>query len=193
MQHGVMERERHGAPEETPLYGLIAEFEHAGDVVDAARRSREAGYRRMDAYSPFPVDGLSDALGHRDEYVPIIMLVGGILGLALGFGFLYYCMVITYPLNIGGRPAYSWPFYIPITFECTVLLAALSGVVGMFALNGLPMPYHPVFDAPHFDRATSRSFFLCIEATDPSFDVEQTRRFLESLKPLQVTEVELRK
>jgi hypothetical protein len=175
------------------LYGIIAEFEHAEDVVVAARRAYEAGYRRMDAYTPFPVEGLSEALGFRDHHVPLIMLAAGIIGCAGGFAFLHYCTTISYPLNIGGRPPLSWPYFIPITFECTVLLAALAGVFGMFLINGLPQPYHPVFDAQDFELATSSRFFLCIEHTDPQFDRAATRGFMESLGATKVSEVELRK
>jgi hypothetical protein len=189
---GVVDRARE-AEEERFLYGIIAEFEDAGQVIAAARRAHEAGYRRMDAYTPFPVEGLSDALGHRDIAVPMIMLAGGVLGAIGGFGFLWWTMAVDYPVNIGGRPLLSWPSFIPITFECTVLLSALSGVIGMFLLNGLPQPYHPVFDAPDFAKATSSGFFLCIESTDPHFDREETRRFMETLGAEQVSEVELKK
>jgi len=181
------------APEERFLYGIIAEFEHAHDVVVAADRSYQAGYRKMDAYTPLPVEGLSEALGFRDVYVPTMMLVAGILGCIGGFGLLYYCLGISYPLNIGGREIVSWPYYLPITFECTVLAAALTGVFGMIAINGLPQPYHPVFDAPDFELASSSRFFLCIEHTDPHFDRVETRRFMETLGAAKVSEVELRK
>src|SRR5438445_5883752 len=167
VEHGAITMERAGeAGQERFLYGLIAEFEQAEDVVTAARRTREQGYERIDAYSPFPVEGLSEALGFHDHWVPLIMLIGGICGALLGFGLLLYCLGITYELNVGGRPLYGWPHFVPITFECTVLSAALSGVVGMFLLNGLPQPYHPVFDAPDFELASSSRFFLCIEAQD---------------------------
>ena len=179
--------------EDRLLWGYMAEFEHAEDVLSAARRSNEAGYRRMDAYTPFPIEGLSEALGFRDHKVPLAMLLGGVLGCAGGFFLIYYCIVLAYPLNIGGRPIWSWPMYIPVTFEVTVLVAALAGVIGMFAFNGLPQPYHPVFDHPDFDRATSDRFFLCIEARDSRFDVEGTRVFMESLGAMNVSEVELRK
>jgi len=175
------------------LYGLIAEFEHAEDVVEAARRVHNEGYRRVDAYTPFPVEGLSEALGFHDHWVPTIMLIGGVLGCLFGFGLLYYCMVISYPLNVGGQPIYGWPIYMPVTFECTVLFSALIGIVGMCVLNGLPLPYHPVFDAPRFELATSSRFFLCIEAEDPRFDRAETRRFMETLGAVQVSEVELKK
>ena len=194
MEHGVIERRRTEEPETEPfLYGLIAEFEHPEDLVQAARRTREAGYRRIDGYSPFPVEELAEALGFRDYWVPIIMLIGGILGAMGGFGLLYYCGVISYPVNVGGHPLYGWPTSIPITFECTVLLAATAGVVGMFLLNRLPMPYYPVFDAPDFDKATSSRFFLCIEAEDPHFDREGTQQFMATLGAAKVSEVELKK
>ena len=179
--------------EDRLLWGYMAEFEHAEDVVSAARRAYEAGYRRMDAYTPFPIEGLSESLGFRDHKVPLAMLIGGLLGCLGGFFLIYYCIVIAYPMNIGGRPIWTWPMYIPVTFEVTVLVAALAGVIGMFAFNGLPQPYHPVFDHPDFDRATSDRFFLCIEARDPRFDVEGTRVFMESLGAMNVSEVELRK
>ena len=175
------------------LYGLVAEFEDAHHVVEAARKVRDAGYRKVAAYSPVPVEGLSEALGHRDMLVPWIMLAGGIAGGLGGFALLTWTTAFAYPLNIGGRPLFAWPSFIPITFECTVLLSALSGIAGMFAVNGLPQPYHPVFDTPHFERATSDRFFLSVEATDPKFDLGETRRLLEGLDPLNVSEVELRK
>jgi hypothetical protein len=175
------------------LYGLIAEFDDAHRLVAAADRVRQAGYRRMDAYSPFPVEGLSESLGFRDVWIPFIMLIGGALGCLGGFYMIYWMVAVDYPLNIGGRPLYAWPSFLPITFECTVLLAALAGVIGMFFINGLPQPYHPVFDAPDFNRATSDRFFLCIEARDPKFDLEETRQFMESLGGIKVAEVELRK
>jgi hypothetical protein len=175
------------------LYGLIAEFTDADAVVEAARKTHAAGYRRIDAYSPFPVEGLSEALGFHDHWVPLIVLIGGICGALTGFGLLLYCLAISYPLNVGGRPLYGWPHYMPITFECTVLFAALSGVFGMLMLNGLPQPYHPVFDAPDFEMATSSRFFLCIEARDPQFDREQTWQFMNTLGAEKVAEVELKK
>jgi hypothetical protein len=192
-QH-VATLERTTQPEsERFLYGVIAEFEHAEDVVKAAHRTYEAGYRRIDAYTPFPVEGLSEALGHRDHHVPWIMFIGGVIGCIGGFGFLSWALGWDYPLNIGGRPIFSWPMYLPITFEITVLLSALSGIVAMFWLNGLPKPYHPVFDAPNFDLATSSRFFLCIEADDPQFDRARAREFMQTLGAAQVSEVELRK
>jgi Protein of unknown function (DUF3341) len=196
MAHGAVTLHTTGEAEtERFLYGIIAEFERAEDVVAAARRTREAGYRRIDAYTPFPVDGLSEALGFRDQKVPFIMLISGLAGALGGFALLYWAMAapLAVNLNIGGRPLYGWPYFIPITFECTVLLAALAGVFGMFAVNGLPQPYHPVFDAPDFPRASSDRFFLCVEAEDPNFDRQETRRFMETLGAVTVADVELRK
>lgn len=175
------------------LYGLIAEYEDPHDLIVAAERTRAAGYRKIDAFSPLPIEGLSEALGQRDHFIPWIMVAGGIAGAVAGFGLIYYTTVIDYPLNIGGRPLFAWPSYVPITFELTVLLSALSGIVGMFMLNGLPQPYHPVFDAPNFEHASSDRFFLCIEAEDPRFDREETRQFMETLGAVRVSEVDLRK
>jgi len=174
-------------------YGLVAEFASPEDVVAAARLAKEAGYRRMDAYTPFPVEGLSEALGHRDKLVPMIMLAGGLAGGIGGFGFLTWTTTVDYTLNIGGRPLLAWPSFIPITFELTVLLSALAGIVGMFALNGLPEPYHPLFEAKNFDRASSDRFFLAIEARDPHYDSAETRAFLENLDPLGVEELVVEK
>jgi hypothetical protein len=174
----------------TPLYGLMAEFDGPGDLLDAAQRAYEEGYRRMDAYSPFPVHGLAEAIGFHRTRLPLLVLVGGIIGGIGGYCLQYWVSAVDYPLNIGGRPLNSWPAFIPVTFELIILVAALSAVLGMLALNGLPMPYHPVFNVPAFELATRNRFFLCIEAVDAKFDVEETRRFLKSLKPSGVHEVE---
>ncbi len=174
-----------------PLFGLMAEFRTPTDLVAAAHRAYTAGYRRMDAYTPFPVDGLADAIGaHGRGRLPALVLLGGLAGAVGGYALQYYAAVIAYPLNVGGRPLHSWPAFIPVTFETTVLVAAFTAVLGMLALNGLPMPYHPVFNAPRFALASRDRFFLCIEATDPSFDRVETRRFLEQLEPRDVVEVE---
>lgn len=175
---------------EGEIYGLIAEFETADQLLKAARRTREEGYRRTDAYSPFPIEGLSEEVGFRHTRLPAIVLIAGIIGGLSGFGMQYWISKIDYPLNVGGRPLNSWPSFIPVTFELTILFAALSAVIGMIALNGLPMPYHPVFGAPRFARASTDRFFLAVEATDPKFDRNETRAFLESLGAFAVSEVE---
>lgn len=172
-----------------PIYGLLAEFEHADDLIAAASQAHDAGYRRMDAYTPFPVEGLSEALHTPPSRLPLIVLIGGITGALLGFGLQYYVSVIAYPHNVGGRPLLSWPAFIPVTFETTILIAAFSAVLGMLALNGLPRPYHPVFNVDEFAHASRDRFYLIIEATDPKFDREGTARFLESLPVHEVYEV----
>ncbi|MCS6926550.1 MAG: DUF3341 domain-containing protein [Candidatus Binatia bacterium] len=172
------------------IYGLLAEFETPAELLAAAQRARDAGYRHMDAYTPFPVEGLAEAIGFRRTWLPVIVLVGGIVGCVSGYLLQYWTSVVDYPLNIGGRPLHSWPAFVVVTFELTILFAALAAVLGMLALNGLPMPYHPVFNVPRFAFATRDRFFLCLEATDPQFDREETRRFLERSQPRQVSEVE---
>ena len=172
------------------LYGLMAEFESPTDIVAAARRAYEEGYRKMDAYSPFPIEELSEAIGFHRNRLPLIVLIGGIVGCVGGFALCYWASVFAYPLNVGGRPLNSWPSFIPVTFETTILVAALSAVFGMLALNGLPQPYHPVFNAPRFELASRNTFFLCIEADDPKFKLEETRAFLDSLGPVEVIDVE---
>lgn len=172
-----------------PIYGLLAEFADANALVHAARATHEAGYRRLDAFSPFPVEGLAEAIGFKRTWMPFIVLVGGLLGGGGGYLMMYFSAVIDYPLNVGGRPMHSWPSFIPVTFELTVLIAALCGVLGMLALNGLPMPYHPLFNVPRFALASRDRFFLCVEATDPKFDRAETQRFLGGLGPREVTEV----
>src|ERR671938_309740 len=175
--------------ERPQFYGLMAEFDNPTDVVAAARHVYEAGYRRVDAFSPYPIEELSEALGGFGARMPRIVLAGGIFGLLAGFGMQWYLSVINYPLNVGGKPLNSWPAFIPSSFEVTVLCAALAGILGMLALNGLPEPYHPVFNVPDFALASRNRFFLCIESADPKFDVERTRQFLETLNPREVTTV----
>jgi hypothetical protein len=165
----------------------MAEFEDPNDLVSATRRARAEGYRRMDAYSPLPIEELHEALGAEHTRLPLIVLLGGIVGCLGGYGLQYWSATLAYPLNIGGKPLHSWPAFIPVTFECTILVAALSAVFGMLALNGLPQPYHPVFNVPRFALASRNRFFLCIEATDPRFDLHKTRAFLETLNPREVS------
>ena len=172
-----------------PIYGLMAEFDTPTQIVVAARHAYAAGYRRLDAYSPFPVEGLSEAIGFHRNRVPLVVLIGGLLGALTAYALQYWINVIDYPLNIGGRPFHSWPAFIIVTFELTILFAGLSAVLGMLAMNGLPMPYHPVFNVPSFALATRDRFFLCIEATDPKFDLAATREFLAGLNPRSISEV----
>ena len=171
------------------IYGIIAEFRDEAALVDAAARATADGYCKVDAYAPFSVPGLSDALGFRKDRVALITLIGGIVG-GIGIYFLqWYTAVIDYPINAGGRPLHSWPAFIPATFECAVLGAALAAFFGYLILNGLPRLHHPIFNAADFDLATRNRFFLCVEAADPRFDRSETRRFLDALDPLRVSEV----
>ena len=167
----------------------MAEFDTPVDLVHAARRTYEAGYKKIDAYTPFPIEELSEAIGFHRNSVPLLVLIGGILGGCSGFGLQYWIHVINYPLNIGGRPLNSWPAFIVVTFEMTILFAGLFAVLGMLALNGLPMPYHPVFNIPRFAFASKDRFFLIIFSSDPKYDAASTRRFLESLGPRSIAEV----
>jgi hypothetical protein len=175
---------------ETNLYGLMAEFDEPEPLLAAARRAHAAGYRHMDAYSPMPVEGLAEAIGFRTTLVERLVFCAGLLGASGGFGLCWWITVVAYPHNVAGRPLNSWPAYIPITFECMVLVACLTAMFGMLALNGLPQPYHPVFNVQRFEHASRDKFFLCIEATDPKFDVLATREFLEQLDPREVMDVE---
>jgi hypothetical protein len=173
-----------------PIYGLMAEFDSPEALLEAGRRAFAEGFRRMDAYSPFPVDGLAEAIGFHRTRVPLIVLIGGLLGCIGGFYLQYWVAVIDYPINIGGRPLNSWPSFIPVTFELTILLAALAAFFGVLALNRLPMPYHPVFNVERFELASRNRFFLCIEAADTNFELERTRRFLDEIGSLGTYEVE---
>ena len=172
------------------VWGMLGEFERPDQLVLAAQRAREAGYRRMDAYTPFPIHGLSDALGFRPSKLPLVVLAGGIIGCATALGMQWFSTTVHYPMNVGGRPFASWPSFIPITFELTVLFAAGAAVFGMLGMNGLPMPYHPVFNAPRFAFASRDRFFLGLEARDPKFDLEKTRAFLESLGAREIVTVD---
>lgn len=177
-------------PTPSSLYGVLAEFDTPDELLAATRRAHEAGYRQMDAYTPFPIEGLAEALGFHRTRLPLIVLLGGIVGGVGGYLMQYWIAAIDYPLNIGGRPLHSWPAFIPVTFELTILGAAIAAVLGMLILNGLPMPYHPLFHVPRFALVTRNCFFLCIEARDPKFDREETRRFLASVKAREVSDVE---
>ncbi len=173
------------------LYGVMAEFDNPTDLVAAAQRTYEAGYRRINGYSPYPIEELSEAIGFTRTGLPLIVLIGGILGGLGGFFMQYWMEVIDYPLNVGGKPYNSWPSFIPITFECTVLVAAFAAVLGMLVLNKLPQPYHPVFNAPNFALATRDSFFLVIEASDRKFEHDEVMHFMQTLEPKDLIDVEV--
>ena len=173
-----------------PIYGLMAEFETPEKILEAALRTHAAGYRRIDAFTPIPVEGLAEAVGFDWTSLPIVVFIGGLLGGSTGFTMCWYANVISFPLNVGGKPLNSWPMWIPITFELTILGAALSAVFGMLAMNGLPTPYHPVFNVSRFALASTDRFFLCIKARDKNFDRNRTKVFLEELKPNGVFEIE---
>ncbi len=178
-------------PREASVHGVMAEFESPTGIVAAARGVRAAGYTRMDAYTPFPIEALAEAMPHRGgPPLPLLVLAGGILGGLGGYMLQYWTAVHTYPLLVGGKPLHSWPSFVPVTFECTVLGAALTAVFGMIALNGLPRPHHPVFNVPEFEGASRNRFFLCIEADDPKFDRVGSRKLLETLSPVGVYDVE---
>ena len=172
-----------------PIYGLIAEFDTPTEIVVAARKAHAEGYRHMDAYSPFPVEGLAESIGFRRNRVALVCLVGGLLGLASAYILQYWINTIAYPLNIGGRPFHSWPSFIIVTFELTILFAGLSSAIGMIVLNGLPMPYHPVFNVPEFAKASENKFFLVVFSSDPKYDAARTRSFLAGLAPRMIAEV----
>ena len=175
---------------EKRLYGLMAEFDTAAELVDAARAVRDAGFRKTDAFSPFPIHEMDEALGIKRSVLPLLVFFGGITGLMLGIGLQVFVHYIDYPLNIGGRPFLSWILFVPASFELTILLAGFTAVFGMLFLNGLPRPYHPVFNVPRFALATREKFFLLIESADEKYDYDETKEFLQSLNPQEVFDVE---
>jgi len=172
-----------------PLYGMMAEFETPGQLVAAARRVREAGFKHFDAYSPYPIHELDEAMDLHDNRVSLCTLIAGIIGAMTGFGLCSWVEAVALPLNIGGRPLISVPMYIPITFELTILFGGLTAAISMIVMNGLPSPYHPVFNVDRFVNASRSKFFLCIESEDPKFDRDRTASFLESLNPEEISEV----
>src|SRR5215213_495342 len=173
------------------LYGLMAEFDNPTALVEAAKKTQREGFRKYDAYSPYPIHELFDAMEVQDRRVSLFVLLGGITGCIAGFGLCYWVSVIAYPLNIGGRPFNSWPSFIPVTFEVTILLASLTCVVTLILLNGLPMPYHPVFNVRRFaEHASQDGLFLAIEADDPKFDINKTRAFLQGLGAREINEID---
>jgi hypothetical protein len=183
MHHGHQESE-------STVYGALAEFSDPEEIVVAAHKVREAGYVKVDAYTPFPVHGLVEATGFKDNRVPWVIFWGGVIGAIGGFGLQAYINLVEYPMNVGGRPYIPWPSFIPVTFECTVLAAAFAAVLGMLGMNGLPRPYHSIFNASRFDLASQDRFFICIEADDPQFDAEETTRFLGTLGAEEVSLVD---
>lgn len=171
------------------IYGLLAELADAEALLEAAHKARAAGFQHVEAYSPYPISGLAETLGIRGVRLPRIVLAGGIVGGAAGLFMQWYSSVIDYPLNVGGRPYASWPSFIPIAFELTILVAGIAAVLGMFALNGLPQPYHPLFNVPEFAKSSRDGFFLSIDAQDPKFDLAETQRSLEEMGATAVFQV----
>lgn len=175
---------------EASIYGIMAEFDNPTDLLHATEATYAAGYRKIDAYSPYPIEELSDAVGFHKTRIPLIVLCGAILGALTGYALQYWISAIDYPLNVGGRPYNSWPAFIIVTFEMTILFGGISAVLGMLVLNGLPQPYHPVFNNPRFASASRDRFFLCIEASDPQFELDSVQRLMQSFNALDVAEVE---
>ena len=173
------------------IYGIIAEFDTPSDLVRAAQAAYKDGWRRLDCYTPYPVEEAAEAIGFHKNKVPLITLVGGLMGLCAMFSLETWISTLAYPLNIGGRPTYSWPAFIIPAYKWTILFAGFSAALGMFAMNGLPSLYHPLFNAPNFRTgATDDKFFLCLEATDPKFEVAEAKAYLAAFEPTSVVEVE---
>lgn len=171
------------------IYGLMAEFRTGDALLEATRCARDDGYRELEAYAPYPIEGIAEAVGFKRNRVPLMTLLGGFAGGIGGYLLQWYSAVVDYPINVGGRPLHSWPSFIVPTFELTILGAALAAVFGMLAANGLPRLYHPVFNAPDFEQVTRNRFFLCLPARDPHFDAKRSKAFLQGLQPLSVAEV----
>lgn len=172
-----------------PIYGVLAEFTDEPSLVAAIHAIRSEGYTRFEAYTPYPSEDVNEAIGYHGSKLPLLIFLGGLFGAVVGYGLQYYCSVIQYPLNIGGRPLHSWPAFIPVTFECTILGAALAAIFGMLALNGLPMPYHPLFHVARFSRASGDLHFLCLQARDPKFDRAAAHELLSRLHARDIQEV----
>jgi hypothetical protein len=178
-----------GPPIIPQIWGVVAEFDKADDLIAAARAAKAAGYTRLDGHSPYPIGDVADELGFPRSEIGAVMFTGGLLGTVCGFLMLTWATAIDYPINVGGKPYFSWPMYVPITWELLVLTASMTGLFGFFALCGLPQPYHPLFNVPQFARASQDRFFLSVEADDPKFDLAATKAFLNTLNPLSVEEV----
>jgi Protein of unknown function (DUF3341) len=172
------------------LYGLVAEFNDPEDLIDAANKVRKAGYTAVEAYTPYPVDGLDDAVGHKPTRLGWVVFWMGVLGCLTGFFMQLYSNAVFYPLNIGGKPYNSWPNFVVITFECTIIFSCFTAGLFMLGRNGLPRPYHSIFNTPNFEHASRDKFFLCVESKDSKFDLGKTKKFMDGLGANQVSEVE---
>ena len=177
----------HDFSDPSGLYAIVGEFETPERLKLAAEEARHAGFKVMDAYSPFPIHGLSEAIGFRDTKVPWTVFIFGLIGVTCGYSLQFYTSVIDYPMNVGGKPLNSIPAFIPVSYECTILFAAFSAAIGMFVYNKLPMPYHPIFNAKNFERASQDRFFLAVEATDPSYDADKIEKIMKSNGALEVS------
>ncbi|MBL8087343.1 MAG: DUF3341 domain-containing protein [Chthonomonas sp.] len=171
------------------FHGIVAEFHASEDILRAANRVREAGYTQLDCYTPFPVHGLDDAIGFKCAKVQWSIFLAGLAGLVTGMGLEAWVNMVGYPMNVGGRPKFSWPSFIPVAYECTILFAGLAAAISMLLFNGLPRPYHPIFNTPNFERASQDTFFLCVEKSDPNFDEKEVHALLQKLGAVNVSNV----